>query len=131
MQACGHFVIAVLLLSISSAASAAGLGERVYPYQQAEKARKLARRECKPLVIHFVPDSQVGAEQLQSFYAGHRRVPDAALDKVVVIGVPREKYALFAQELGVMSPAGFRTISAYDLNPVDENSVPTVRTGFR
>ena len=130
MRVSCRLVIAVALLA-STTAHASDLWERVYPYQRAEKARQLARRECKPLVIHFVPDSQLGAEQLESFYAGRRRVPDAALEKVVVVGVPREKYGRFAQDLGVMSPAGFRTISAYDLSPVDENSVPTVRTGFR
>ena len=123
-------MIAVLLLAAPTA-HASDLWKRVYPYQRAETARQLARRECKPLVIHFVPDSQLGAEQLQSFYSGRRRVPDDVLDKVVIIGVPREKYGLFAQDLGVMSPAGFRTISAYDLSPVDQDSVPTVRTGFR
>ena len=112
-------------------AEALELGERIFPYQQAEKARRLAREECTPLVIHFVPDSKLGAAQLNAFYRGHHRVPDAVLEQVAVIGVPRERYAKFAQDLGVMSPAGYRTISAYDLSPIDSTSVPTVRTGFR
>lgn len=120
-----------VLVAVSTPTEALELGERIFPYQHAEKARKLARAECKPLVIHFVPDSKLGAAQLSSFYTGDRRVPEAVLEKVVVIGVPRERYAKFAQELGVMSPAGYRTISAYDLSPIDATSVPTVRTGFR
>jgi len=111
-------------------ASGVGSMDRVFSYKQARKARQIARDECKPLVIHFVPDTQLGGEQITSFYRGPYRVPSAILDKVVIIAVPTSKFAGFAKQLGVTGIGGYRTISPYRLDIVDEDSLSTVRSGF-
>ncbi|MCP4250305.1 MAG: hypothetical protein GY778_24950 [bacterium] len=103
---------------------------RIYTYRQAEEARRLARRECKPLVIHFVPDSKTGAEQLDSFYKDPQGVPAELIDDVVIVVVPTQRYSRFARRLGITGPGGYRTVSAYDLSAMDDGSVPTCRSGF-
>ena len=57
-------------------ADTAKIGRRIFSYKQADEARRLAQEECKPLVIHFIPDTKVGAKQLDNFYSGKRRIPD-------------------------------------------------------
>jgi len=104
---------------------------RLFPYAQAEEARRLARRECKPLVVHFIPDTDVGVRQLEEFYAGPDRIPTEVLGAVVIVVVPTEKFAAFARDLGLTTPGGYRTLSGYDLAPFDERAVATCRTGFR
>lgn len=104
---------------------------RIFPYQQAEQARQLAQAECKPLVIHFIPDTKVGASQLNTFYAGKYRVPEDVLNDVVILVVPTDRYAPFARELGVTGPGGFRSVSAYALTPFIQEAVPTCKSGFR
>lgn len=104
---------------------------RIFPYQQAEQARQLAQTECKPLVIHFIPDSKVGAKQLNSFYDSVYGVSEEVLDSVVVLVVPTNRYASFAKELGVKGQGGFRTVSAYALTPFKEKAIPTCKSGFR
>ena len=122
-------LIAAPLFLIPTMAQASDLSMHVFLYRRADEARQLAQRECKPLVIHFVPDSPLGAEQMKSFYTGKRRVREVVLEKVVIIAVPREKFPLFAQQLGVTSHAGFRTICPYDLRPVDRGAYRTVYDG--
>jgi len=104
---------------------------RVFSYQQAETARQLARRECKPLVVHFLPDSRVGVEQHDAFYSGPHGIARTVLDDVVIVLVPSESFAGFANDLGLRQPGGFRTLSSYDLAPFDEKAVVTCRAGFR
>ena len=106
-------------------------GRRIFTYQEAEAARALAQRECKPLVLHFLPDSDVGAKQLEEFYGGKHRVPDRILEQIVIVLLPVERFQKFARELGVTGPGGMRTISAFDLGPMDAASTPTCHAGFR
>jgi hypothetical protein len=40
------------------------------------------------------------------------------------------RFAGFARQLGIGGPGGYRTISPYDLSPMDEQSTPTCRSGF-
>ena len=120
----------LLLLSVPWIIGA-GAAPRIYPYMQAEEARQLARLECRPLVIHFVPDSPMGKEQLESFYQNEWSISQDTLNSVVIIVVPIEKYRRFAQSLGLNHIGGYRTISSFDLNPIDEQSMPTCRSGFR
>ncbi len=109
---------------------ATGPSGRIFTYKNAEKARRLARWECKPLVVHFVPDTKLGADQLDSFYAKEGGVPRALLDKVVIVVVPTERFRGFARQLGITGDGGYRTISAYDLSTLDDRSQPTCRSGF-
>jgi|GEM_PF-1661129 len=103
---------------------------RIFSYRNAEKARRLARWECKPLVVHFVPDTKLGADQLNAFYARDGGVPRSLLDKVVIVVVPTERFRGFARQLGITGDGGYRTISAYDLSALDDQSQPTCRSGF-
>ncbi len=103
---------------------------RIFTWRQAAQARALARWECKPLVVHFVPDSKLGQDQLDAFYAKPGGVARELLDEVVIVVVPTERYERFAQQLGITAAGGFRTISAYDLGALDERSQPTCRSGF-
>ena len=109
---------------------ATGPSGRIFSYKNAEKARRLARWECKPLVVHFVPDTKLGADQLNAFYAKDGAVPRALLDKVVIVVVPTERFRGFARQLGITGDGGYRTISAYDLSALDDRSQPTCRSGF-
>jgi hypothetical protein len=104
--------------------------DRVFTYRQAEQARLLAQTECKPLVIHFVPDTKLGDEQFESFYRGPEAVPASLLDDVVIVAVPTQKFASLARQLGIGGGGGYRTISAYDLNPMEGEARATVRSGF-
>ncbi|MHC4067067.1 MAG: hypothetical protein ACYSUQ_01200 [Planctomycetota bacterium] len=123
-------ILAATCLVCNAPTHARDRARRIYTYREADKARRLARRECRPLVIHFVPDSRVGAGQLESFYKDPKGVSREVLDNVVIVVVPTARYRRFARRLGITGPGGYRTISAYDLSPVDENSVPTCRSGF-
>ena len=116
---------------LSNTVSLEAASPRIFPYTEAEAARRLAQRECKPLVLHFIPDTEVGAKQLDDFYAGRKRIPNDILDQVVIVVLPIGKYARFAKELGINGPGGYRTISAFDLSPFDKSSQPTCRSGFR
>lgn len=109
---------------------ATGPSGRIFSYRNAEKARQLARWECKPLVVHFVPDTTLGADQLDAFYARPGGVPRELLDDVVIVVVPTGRYRRFARQLGITGDGGFRTISAYDLGVLDDRSQPTCRSGF-
>ncbi len=102
----------------------------IFPYQQADEARQLARDQCKPLTLHFVPDNKLGADQLVAFYKGPTRVTDEILEKVVIVALPTEKFAKFAKEYGITEKGGYRTISPYDLGVFERESVGTVRSGF-
>ena len=130
MSSIAHSAVLIAAVLWPVRASAFGPTERVFSYKQAKKARRIARNECKPLVIHFVPDTQLGGEQIKSFYRGANRVPSSILDKVVIIAVPTKKFARFAKQLGVTGIGGYRTISPYSLEIVDEASLSTVRSGF-
>lgn len=130
-MALGGFLTAVAALALlAGPKDVPGPQRRVFTYRKAEQARQLARKECRPLVIHFVPDSQLGAEQLQSFYNDEDGIPDRLLERVVIVVAPREKYAGFANKLGVTEAGGYRTVSAFDLSTFDEEAVPTYRSGF-
>ncbi len=109
---------------------ATGPSGRIFTYKNAEKARRLARWECKPLVVHFVPDTKLGADQLNAFYAKPGGVPRELLDEVVIVVVPTERFRGFARQLGITGEGGYRTISAYDLSALDDKSQPTCRSGF-
>ena len=109
---------------------ATGPSGRIFSYKNAEKARRLARWECKPLVVHFVPDTKLGADQLNAFYAKDGGVPRALLDTVVIVVVPTGRFRGFARQLGIRGDGGYRTISAYDLGALDDRSQPTCRSGF-
>jgi hypothetical protein len=124
-----HLLILAPILPV--VARAAEPPRRIFTYREGEQARQVARRECKPLVVHFVPDTKLGSDQLNSFYRGPERIPQSILDGVVIVAVPTQQYSSFAKQLGVSGQGGFRTISAYDLSTVDEKSVPTCGSGFR
>ena len=119
-------ILAVLLPAVAVAAPS----DRIYMYGDADAARERARWECKPLVVHFVPDSKTGSDQFNSFYRKRGGVPASLLEDVVIVVVPTQRFPAFARGLGIDGPGGFRTISAYDLSPLDEQSVPTCRSGF-
>jgi hypothetical protein len=122
-----------LLLTVSSMTAPGEASQpqrRIFTYRDAEEARRLAQRECKPLVIHFIPDSQIGAEQLEAFYNEQDGVPQNLMDRVVIVLVPTEKYVRFARRLGVTDAGGYRTISAFDLTTFDQQAVQTYRSGF-
>ena len=133
-----NLAIIALLLMLQQHAVAApptsrpatGPSGRIFSYKNAEKARRLARWECKPLVVHFVPDTKLGADQLNAFYAKAGGVSRSLLDKVVIIVVPTERFRGFARQLGITGDGGYRTISAYDLGALDDRSQPTCRSGF-
>ena len=121
-----HFAVALL----AGVVRADQPEPRVYPYQQADTARRIAIEECKPLVVHFVPDNATGSEQLTSYYRGPNSVPQEILEKVVIVVLPTERFRDFANELGVTGVAGYRTISPYHLSPLGKAAKPTCR-GFR
>jgi hypothetical protein len=124
-------VILVAILSHTAFAGPPASSDRhIYSYQQGEHARRVARASCKPLVIHFVPESRVGWDQLQGFYARPGGVTDDLLEDVVIVVVPTQRFAGLARQLGISGAGGYRTISPYDLSPLDERSVPTCRSGF-
>ncbi len=130
-------IIALLLMLQQHAVAApptsrpaTGPSGRIFSYKNAEKARRLARWECKPLVVHFVPDTKLGLDQLNAFYAKPGGVSRALLDKVVIVVVPTERFRGFARQLGITGDGGYRTISAYDLSALDDRSQPTCRSGF-
>lgn len=119
-----------VVLSGPAPADSSEAKPRIFPYTQADQARELARSECVPLVIHFVPDNQLGADQLRSYYQNARGVDADALAKVVVIVVPTRKFRAFARQLGITGEGGMRTISPYDLSAVDDSAELTCRSGF-
>ncbi len=116
--------------SAPTSRAATGPSGRIFSYKNGEKARRLARWECKPLVVHFVPDTKLGADQLDAFYAKPGGVPRELLDEVVIVVVPTERFRRFARQLGITGDGGYRTISAYDLGALDDRSQPTCRSGF-
>ena len=109
---------------------ATGPSGRIFTYKNAEKARRLARWECKPLVVHFVPDTKLGADQLNAYYANEGGVSRDLLEEVVIVVVPTGRFRGFARQLGITGDGGYRTISAYDLGALDDASQPTCRSGF-
>ncbi len=130
MSACRLLALAIICTVGVQSVQAGSPPRRVYKYRDAEKARRLARDECRPLVIHFVPDSKLGADQLKAFYAQSTGVPAELLEQVVIVVVPTERFRRFARQLGVTEAGGYRTISAFDLSTVDQESQPTYRSGF-
>lgn len=127
-------ILAAILLVTSAwcpAAARAKWQDRIFPYDKAETARQLARKECKPLVLHFVPDDEVGFKQFHLFYTERYRVPDELLNKLVIVVIPSRRFAAFKNQLGVKGAGGYRTISAYDLEPFNAKAVQTCHTGFR
>ncbi len=122
-----HFVAFGVL---APGAVSAETNRRIFTFREGEQARQLAQRECKPLVVHFVPNNKTGGDQLTSFYAGSKAVPKSVLERVVIVAVPIEQYRGFAQQLGVTGAGGYRAISSYDLSTLDEKSQPTCRSGF-
>ncbi len=125
-------IILSLWLSINGqpCATAKANEQRIFNHDQADVARKLAQRECKPLVIHVVPNSRLGSDQLRQYYGDFGAIASSLLDQVVIVVLPQDRYARFAQQIGVRDAGGFRTISAYDLNTLDSRSVTTCRAGF-
>lgn len=102
----------------------------IYLPQDAADARRRAQEQCKPLVVHVVPNSRVGVEQAYEFYGRFGKISKEVLDKVVIVLLPRDRYAKFAAQLGINDAGGLRTISAYDLDTLDSKSVATCRAGF-
>lgn len=107
-----------------------GAPRSIFSVHQADRARQLARDECKPLILHFVPDNAQGGDQLVSFYTGPDRVADGLLDQVVIVALPRRTYGGLARKLGIADDGGYRTISPYDLGVFDRPAVTTIRSGF-
>ena len=127
-----RFITAIVVAASVSwqTASARYPKDSVFPFQQADEARQVARDQCKPLTLHFVPDSKLGGEQLVAFYRGPNRVSDEVLEKVVIVALPTRKFARFAKQFGITDKGGYRTISAYDLGVLDKASLGTIRSGF-
>ena len=126
-------IITTMLVAATASwqtASARSPKDSVFPYQQADEARQVARDQCKPLTLHFVPDSKLGGEQLVAFYRGPNRVSDEVLEKVVIVALPTRKFARFAKQFGITNKGGYRTISAYDLGVLDKKSRGTISSGF-
>jgi len=124
---CRLVTLAALLCTLCRAGDAP---RRVFSYHKADQARQLARDECKPLTLHFVPDNLHGGDQLVSFYTGPGRVRDEWLDKVVIIALPSQKYRRLARDLGIKDDGGYRTISPYDLSVFSSPAVSTIQSGF-
>lgn len=120
----------LVLLGMCSHARAQITPNNVFTYRDAEEARRLARQQCKPLVLHFLPDTQVGKRQFNSFYWGKSSVKEALLKDVIIVAIPTEKYAGLAKRLGIHAAGGYRTVSPYDLSGMDNGAVPTCRSGF-
>jgi hypothetical protein len=106
------------------------LSPSVFLPERADEARATAQRYCKPLVVHVLSDSQLGVEQLYNYYGSLSGVSPAVLERVVIAVIPRERYAGFARQLGISDAGGLRTISPYELNTLDAQSVTTCRAGF-
>ncbi len=104
--------------------------KNVFTYRNAEEARRMAREQCKPLVLHFLPDTRLGKQQFNSFYWGKSSVRETLLEGVIIVAIPTEKYASLAKRLGIRGAGGYRTVSAYDLSGMDDGAVPTCRSGF-
>ena len=119
-----------VLAAVSAPTLAGSSPTRVFPPDQAEQARQLAIRECKPLVIHFVPDNQIGQEQLSQYYGGPDGIPKDLLQRVVILVLPSDRFREFADDLEVTGPAGYRAISPFHLTPLGRAARPTC-TGFR
>ncbi len=120
----------IVLLGMCSQVRAQITPKNVFTYRNAEEARRLAREQCKPLVLHFLPDTRLGQQQFNSFYWGRSSVERSLLESVIIVAVPTEKYAGLAKRLGIREAGGYRTVSAYDLSGMDDGAVPTCRSGF-
>ena len=118
------FTLAVLVAAVCPA-EARSKNPRVFRYRQADKARDLARRENKPLVIHLIPSNANGAKQIRKFYESRGGIPRQVLDRVVVLLLPQEKFAAFAAKLGIQQVGGMRTISPYDLSMYGYSALET------
>ena len=113
--------------ALAAAPSAAG---HVFLPNQANQARELAQTMCKPLVVHVVPNSSVGYTQMLEFYGAGGEMPPEVLDRVIIVILPRDRYAKFSSELGITDAGGMRTISPFSLDTMDASSVTTCRAGF-
>ncbi len=123
-------IVFVAVSLLCRAASAQKPVVSVFPYQQADAARQAARDQCKPLTLHFVPNDQLGVAQMSTFYQGTNRIDDDILSEVVIVALPAGKFAKSAAQYGLTAKGGYRTISAYDLDAFERESMGTVRSGF-
>lgn len=108
-------------------ARAADRPYRYYTHQQAQAALQVAQRECKPLVLHFVPDDAVGAEQTRAYYGAKSPIPRADLERVVVVVIPKSAFPEFAEAMRVDDAGGLRTVSPYEMTFTDRFALTTVR----
>lgn len=113
-----------------AAAVSPALSGGVFLPEQANEARQVAQRACKPLVVHVVPNARVGMEEVVGFYQPGGELPREVLDRVVIVILPRDRYWKFAAELGINDAGGMRTLSPYSLDTLDAGSVTTCRAGF-
>ena len=125
-----HIAACIVLLGLCSHARAQITPKNVFTFRDAEEARQRAREQCKPLVLHFLPDTRLGEQQFNSFYWGKSSVKRSLLESVIIVAIPTEKYAGLAKRLGIREAGGYRTVSAYDLSGMDDGAVPTCRSGF-
>lgn len=120
-------VTCVVALLCAIEAQAADRPYRYYTHQQAQAALQAAQRECKPLVLHFVPNATVGAEQTRAYYGARSPIPRADLERVVVVVIPKSEFPDFAAEMRVDDAGGLRTVSPYEMSFTDRFALTTVR----
>lgn len=120
-------VCAVLLMA--GPARADRPQRRVFSVAQADAARDLAMRECKPLVMHFAYNDEQAGEEMHTFY-GDDVVPPEVLEKVVVVVLSKQAFQQFAEDLGVFGYSGYRSISPFHLTPLSSTKKPKC-VGFK
>jgi len=126
-----HRVLLLAALIASPVRAAApDLSPSVYAPDRAKQARDAAKTGCRPLVVHVVPNSRIGVQEVLEFYQPGGEIPADLLARVVIVILPRDRYAKFATELGITDAGGMRTISAYSLDTLDAAGVTTCRAGF-
>jgi len=120
--------LAALLISAFAWPAVAGQPHyRVYNDDQAPEALRVAQRECKPLVLHFVPTEKDAANQRREYYGPHSPIPREDLERMVVVIIPKDRYPDFARQMGIQDAGGIRTVSPYEFTFTDRWSLTTVK----
>ena len=83
-----HIASCIVLLGLCSHARAQITPKNVFTFRDAEEARRRAREQCKPLVLHFLPDTRLGEQQFNSFYWGKSSVKRSLLESVIIDPTP-------------------------------------------
>ncbi len=120
------------LIAAADVIAAGPVRPNYFTHRQAKQAQRIAQDECKPLVLHFLPETPFGRLQVRSYYdSSVGGVSRDVLQQAVVVILPMPRYAGFAAQLGIIEEGGLRTISPFDLVAVDTQSVSTLQTVLR